>query len=102
MDPHRPLTSPRDNAATSIRHKLVPAKVIAKEDDGCGSWISAWIRGDSRSSASRIASANSASLRVIVYLDYDYDDDYEYDDEHEYEHEEGRRMAGSEAGFYPR
>ena len=53
-------------------------------------WIP--IRDNPRESASRIASADSATLRVIACFDYDYDydDDYEHDDEHEHdiEHEQ--------------
>ena len=47
--------------------------------------LAGWIRGNPRSSASRIASADSAPLRVIVCFDYDYDYEHDYDDEHEHE-----------------
>jgi hypothetical protein len=38
-----------------------------------------------RSSASGIASADSAALRVYDWFDYDYEHDYEHDDEHEHD-----------------
>jgi hypothetical protein len=56
-----------------------------------GDGLRVWIREDPRSSASRIASADSVAMRVDDWFDYDYD--YEYDDEHEHEHEQERRLS---------
>jgi hypothetical protein len=56
-------------------------------------WLAGWIRGNPRSSASRIASADSAALRVYDWLDYDYDYDYDHDHDDEHEHEQERRLS---------
>jgi hypothetical protein len=62
-----------------------------------GDGLRIWIREDPRESAPRIASANSAVLRVDDWLDYDYEYEYDYehdyDDEHEHEHEQERRLS---------
>jgi hypothetical protein len=48
---------------------------------------------DPRESAPRIASADSAALRVFFRFDDDYELDDDYDDDYEHEHEQERRLS---------